>query len=455
MCLPLPWPINWILLNLLPYYYKIRWKGLWSLFGVHRLPVCVGIGAGLRRIGASEGHSYGVSMRGGRCQSRDRNLLWILSKTRQGARPGQVPQWAIEDNVRWEILARASVVEWNIDSTRETHRHRAPESVHHGWHHLSTPQRRQYQQNVKFVRTRAGRGQAGSKRQHQRAKDTLCHDEAHRQGKRVYRVDIDFRNAFNAMSQATLWHVMNMFHIPDVDLLEQTYDSATVRLAPNDAESATITFDTGVAQGNITSLQLFNIYINALLRMLTATGQNQGISNGLQGAGVPNMVWHGDQHKKNFLARNWQRSKAKESIPAPDLRINGERLKTLDINDACRYLGYWGTGNADLRATREVVREKARVARHLIKSHPLVPELSAEVFAQKGIGAFQFLATLIEWWQNELEGLQKIWVQAYKNAWHEPWSSINSLHTFPTAEGGHVCPLPAGVLTQALLQHVD
>jgi len=77
--------------------------------------------------------------------------------------------------------------------------------------------------------------------------------KAQRQGKRVYRVDIDFRNAFNAMSQAALWHVMNIFHTPDVDLLEQIYDSATVRLAPNDAESATITFDTGVAQGNITS----------------------------------------------------------------------------------------------------------------------------------------------------------------------------------------------------------
>jgi len=59
--------------------------------------------------------------------------------------------------------------------------------------------------------------------------------EAHRQGKRVYRVDINFRNAFIAMSQAALWHVMNIFHIPDVDLLEQIYDSATVRLAPNDA----------------------------------------------------------------------------------------------------------------------------------------------------------------------------------------------------------------------------
>ena len=95
--------------------------------------------------------------------------------------------------------------------------------------------------------------------------------------------DIDFRNTFNAMSQAALWHVMKIFHIPGVDLLEQIYDSATVRLAPNDAESATITFDTGVAQGgSITSPQLFSIFINALLQMLTATGQNQGISHGLQ-----------------------------------------------------------------------------------------------------------------------------------------------------------------------------
>ena len=72
--------------------------------------------------------------------------------------------------------------------------------------------------------------------------------QAHIQEKnRVYRVDINFRNVLNAMSQAALWQVMNMFNIPDVELREQIYDSATVRLAPNDAESATITFDTGVA----------------------------------------------------------------------------------------------------------------------------------------------------------------------------------------------------------------
>jgi len=167
------------------------------------------------------------------------------------------------------------------------------------------------------------------------------------------------------------------------------------------------------------------------------------------------MAWHGDQPKKTFLLVIDKDRKRMESIPAPDLRINGERLKTLDINDACRYLGYWGTGNGDISATREVVRQKARVARDLIKSHPLTPELSAELFAQKGIGAFRFSAALIKWSQCELEGLQKIWVQTYENAWHVPWSSANSLYTFPPTEGAHECPLPSGVLAQALLQDGD
>jgi len=124
--------------------------------------------------------------------------------------------------------------------------------------------------------------------------------EAHRQGKRVYHVDIDFRNDFNAMSQAAVWHVMNIFHMPDVDLLEQIYDNATVRLAPNDVESATITFDSDVAQGSITSPQLFNIFIHALLRMLTATGQNQGISQGLQIAQIQEDSSQNADHSHQF-----------------------------------------------------------------------------------------------------------------------------------------------------------
>ena len=56
-------------------------------------------------------------------------------------------------------------------------------------------------------------------------------------------------------------------------------------------------------------------------------------------------------YKKTFLLVIDKDRKRRESMPALDLRINGERLKTLHINDACRYLGYWGTGNGDMSAT--------------------------------------------------------------------------------------------------------
>jgi len=61
-----------------------------------------------------------------------------------------------------------------------------------------------------------------------------------------------------------------------------------------------------------------------------------------------------------------------------------------------------------MSATREVVHEKARVTRDLIKSQPLTPEISAELCAHKGIGAFRVSAALIKWLQSEIEGLQKI-----------------------------------------------
>ena len=117
--------------------------------------------------------------------------------------------------------------------------------------------------------------------------------------------------------------------------------------------------------------------------MLTATGQNQGISHGLQigkdqddssqdadhryqfnnigfiddisifaetPEGMQTLLdvvqelttWCGVEinFKEAFLLVIDKDRKRRESTPAADLRINGERFKTLDINDACRYLGY-------------------------------------------------------------------------------------------------------------------
>jgi len=89
--------------------------------------------------------------------------------------------------------------------------------------------------------------------------------------------------------------------------------------------------------------------------------------------------------------------KRREQKPAPILPviINEETIQAM--NDACIYLRYWGTGNGDIRVTKEVVRQKIIAARDLIKCRSLTPELATELFTRKGMGVFCFSAALIEW----------------------------------------------------------
>jgi len=89
------------------------------------------------------------------------------------------------------------------------------------------------------------------------------------------------------------------------------------------------------------------------------------------------------------------------------LTINGETLQAMNLDDACRYLRYWGTGHGDMRATKEVARQKIIAARDLIKcGHPLTPELATELFTSKGMGVFRFSTALIEWSESELNDVK-------------------------------------------------
>ena len=69
------------------------------------------------------------------------------------------------------------------------------------------------------------------------------------------------------------------------------------------------------------------------------------------------------------------------------MTINRETLQVMNLDDACRYLGYWGTGNGGMGATKEVVKQKIIAARDLIKCHPLTPELATELFTTKVWGS--------------------------------------------------------------------
>jgi len=97
--------------------------------------------------------------------------------------------------------------------------------------------------------------------------------------------------------------------------------------------------------------------------------------------------------------------KLREPEPTPllvlTIGIIGETLQTMNLDDACRYLGHWSTGNGDMRATKEVVIQKIIAAGDLNECHPPTPELTPTSFTSKVMAVFRFSAALHEWSESE------------------------------------------------------
>ena len=65
---------------------------------------------------------------------------------------------------------------------------------------------------------------------------------------------------------------MEGFRISDVGLLKDIYENSSMRIQIGESSTAAILLDTGTVQGSTMSPLLFDLFINALLRLLDSTG---------------------------------------------------------------------------------------------------------------------------------------------------------------------------------------
>ena len=125
--------------------------------------------------------------------------------------------------------------------------------LHKGGHHIINPRLTNITEAENLIVPGQDGGRAGRGVDLNQLKLDWITSEAQRLKQRILRIDIDFKNAFNSMSQSALWAVMRAYNLPDIDLLEAVYSRTTVCMDPEDARCATITFLTGVIQGGASS----------------------------------------------------------------------------------------------------------------------------------------------------------------------------------------------------------
>jgi hypothetical protein len=305
--------------------------------------------------------------------------------------------------------------------------------------------------------------------------------EAQRLKQRVLRIDIDFKNAFNSMSQSALWAVMRAYNIPDVDLLEAVYSRTTACIDPENARCATITFLTGVIQGGASSPRIFIVFINALLEHLTGTGQTLGISHGIEETEQFNNVAfmddvtvlaQGDGGGQILLDatrefETWSNTKLnigktvvvdidggrKDGDP-PKLTYNQQPIRVFQATESCRHLGFWATPNGDMTVTKQRVITKTREVLGLLMHHPLETKTAKELFQSMAVSVFRFSAAQVQWSQSELDQLQSLWLQAYKRAEHLANGTANEVFTFPGKWGGEELSTPVNIIAQELCNNI-
>jgi len=101
--------------------------------------------------------------------------------------------------------------------------------------------------------------------------------QAMRESGTLIRIDLDFKNAFRSAEHSCLWAIHRDLGVPDVDFLDDLYSKSWMQMTVGTGCSAPIQLDTGTVQGSVLSPLLFDLFLNALLRLLDATGITHGI----------------------------------------------------------------------------------------------------------------------------------------------------------------------------------
>jgi len=196
----------------------------------------------------------------------------------------------------------------------------------------------------------------------------------------------------------------------------------TACMDPEDARSAIITFLTGVIQGGASCPRIFTVFVNALLELLTGTGQAFGVSHGIEETEQFNNVAfmdditvlaQGNEGAQILLNAThefgaWSNMRlnlgktvvedidgGSGELDPPRLTYHDHPVKIFQANKSCRHLGFGATANGDMAASKQRARGKTEAALAVLTHHPLEAKTAKELFQIMAVSVFRFSAAQV------------------------------------------------------------
>jgi hypothetical protein len=284
---------------------------------------------------------------------------------------------------------------------------------------------------------------------------------------------LDIKNAFNAVNHRAVYHILEAKGFPaaDISLLRRLYTSSFLVMSNQFGRSAACKLSRGVPQGAPPSPIVFSAVIDPIHSIVRNCKRGCTLHGSIAPTGSSGFADDSPLHTDGPDAVSamailvpkvadyveWagmEINMKKSPVTAMDMRT-GQRIATDSItlhgvpfpvvppNQSHKHLGLRMALNGDFSDEKDHVRKEMQERLRNLAEDRVVSRKEKEVIIKTGIcTVFSYSAGFVNWTNTELEGISRMWIKAYKQAWTLPCSMDSSPIILDQSDGAGAAPWP-------------
>jgi hypothetical protein len=297
---------------------------------------------------------------------------------------------------------------------------------------------------------------------------------------------LDIVNAFNSPNHRAIFSILEAKGFPadDIDLFRRMYSGSFLVMVNQFGMTAACFMSRGFPQGATPSPRVFNLLFDLVHTIARAGGRGwmlRGSSTLSSSSGladdtalhtkgpdaIPAMTimfqevgayisWAGmmvHMMKSKIVGINFRTG---ERVATDNVTLHGVPFAALAPDEHYKYLGVRATVTGDFSAEKQYVLDEMRQRLAALKEDRVLSRREREQIIVIAVcSVFRYSTGLVDWTKSELDGISKMWAQAYKHAWGFSKGMDGSPIILDQSEGGRGCPSATQMWIREALDTLD